>query len=57
MDQPLEIPDHAICLFRVDGKIVAVRRDFVSVDESPIGRGDTFYEALNDFQWQLRMED
>ena len=52
----MEIPDHAICLFRYGPTIIAVRRDFVSPEESPMGRGRSFYDALNDLAWQLKME-
>jgi hypothetical protein len=52
----MEIPDHAICLFRDGSTIIAVCHDFVDPEESPMGRGLSFYDALNDLAWQLKME-
>lgn len=52
----MTIPDSAICIFRDGETVIAVRHDFVSPDESPMGRGPSIYAALNDLWWQLRLE-
>lgn len=44
------IPDSAICFFKDGDKWCCVNADFVNLQESPAGFGDTFDEALSDLQ-------
>ena len=52
----MEIPDTAICIFRDGPTIIAVLHDFISPEGSPMGRGKTIYDSLNDLSWQIKME-
>lgn len=47
------IPDHAVCFFMDGNKWCCVHGDFVNVQESPAGFGDTFDAALADLQVTL----
>lgn len=47
---PRAIPDHALCFFMDGNKWCCVNGDFVNVQESPCGFGDTFDAALADLQ-------
>jgi hypothetical protein len=44
------IPHHAVCFFRDGDKWCAVFGDFVNMQESPAGFGETFEDALNELQ-------
>lgn len=41
------IPDSAVCVFRDGNKWCCVRGDFINLQESPAGFGNTFEEALD----------
>lgn len=41
------IPDTALCFFRDGNKWCCVFGDFINLQESPAGFGDTFDEALD----------
>jgi carbon storage regulator len=42
------IPDDAVCFFRDGNQWLCVNGDFVNLQVSPAGYGDTFAEALED---------
>ncbi len=48
--EPRSIPTDAICLFKDGTKWCAVTADFVNVQESPAGFGDTIMDAIEDLQ-------
>lgn len=47
------IPDAAVCFFKDGSKWCAVHGDFINLQESPHGFGDTFEEALGSLQRDL----
>lgn len=47
------IPHNAICYWTHENKWYAVFRDFENIQESPVGFGDTFSEALNNLRKDL----
>ena len=52
-DNPIPMkgpPDHAVCFFRDGNKWCCVNGDFVNLQESPAGFGNTFDEALSDLK-------
>lgn len=42
------IPQHAICFFKDGDKMCAVFGDFIDLEQSPAGFGDTFVKAMED---------
>jgi len=44
------IPHSAICFYRDGNKWCAVYGDFINIQESPIGFGDTFEEAMSELE-------
>lgn len=49
------IPDHAVCFFRDGNKWCCVNGDFVNIQESPAGFGDTFDAALADLEVTIQI--
>lgn len=46
------IPDNALCFFKDGDQWVCVFGDFVDLQMSPAGFGDTYEEALRDLERQ-----
>ena len=47
------IPDHAVCFFKDGDQWCCVGGDFINLQESPAGFGDTFDQALDHLQSQM----
>ena len=52
----MSIPHNALCFFMDGNKWCCVFGDFVNLQESPAGFGDTFYEALEDLNRRAKVE-